>query len=267
MRYPAAAEVTYRAALRSLVAALRAELRAEFNTYGPFLLAPASDYRGDDDAPQPGASGWADLLAQLLLRVMDRLTGQVRATETVMRLAGLRAANTNLTEWRALVRQAYGVDVLRGEPWLADQMAAWEQANLALIQSVPQGVVDQIRQQVTQAVSQGTSLRTLKGIVSERLGVGDSRAELIARDQIAKLNADLTQRRQRAIGVTRYQWQTVGDERVRASHRAHDGKFFDWAKPPAGTGHPGHDVRCRCRASPVLPGMTEAELKLLNAAA
>jgi SPP1 gp7 family putative phage head morphogenesis protein len=266
MRYPAAAEVMYRAALRALVASLRVNLRDELNTWGPFMLTPAADYRGDDDGPMPGASGWASILADLLLRVLGRATTQLRATEIVMRLAGRRAADTNLTEWRALVRQAYGVDVLRGEPWLADQMAGWEQANLALIQSVPAQVVDQIRQQITQAVSQGTSLRTLKGIVAERLGVADSRAELIARDQIAKLNADLTQRRQRAIGVTRYQWQTVGDERVRTSHRAHDNRFFDWSKPPAGTGHPGHDVRCRCRASPVLPGMTEAELKLLNAA-
>jgi hypothetical protein len=71
------------------------------------------------------------------------------------------------------VRASYGVDILRGEPWLAEQLSAWEQVNLGLIQSVPQNVVDQLRTQMTQAVSQGTSLRSLKTIVRERLGVAD----------------------------------------------------------------------------------------------
>jgi len=49
-----------------------------------------------------------------------------------------------------------------------------------------------------------------------------------------------------------YIWRTVGDEKVRGSHAARNGKVFQWAKPPEG-GHPGEDHNCRCWAEPVAP--------------
>jgi SPP1 gp7 family putative phage head morphogenesis protein len=263
MRYPASAEVAYRAALRRLVEDLGGLLRSELDANGQAIIDMAALNRNDDDSPiRP--TGWVDLLIQLLARVASGVITSQRRAEAAMAALSGRTSDINLREWRELVRSSYGVDILRGEPWLAEQLSAWEQVNLGLIQSVPQNVVDQLRTQMTQAVSQGTSLRSLKTIVRERLGVADSRAELIARDQIAKLNADLTQRRQTAIGVTSYVWRTMGDERVRESHRSHNGKAYRWDKPPAGTGHPGHDVRCRCYADPVLPEMTEAEVQLLG---
>jgi SPP1 gp7 family putative phage head morphogenesis protein len=56
--------------------------------------------------------------------------------------------------------------------------------------------------------------------------------------------------------ATHYVWRTVGDERVRLSHAANDGRMFAWDEPPA-TGHPGEDFGCRCRAEPYVPGETE----------
>lgn len=47
----------------------------------------------------------------------------------------------------------------------------------------------------------------------------------------------------------RYVWMTAGDEKVRPSHAANDGKIFRWSDPPA-TGHPGEDIHCRCIAVP-----------------
>lgn len=264
MRYPLSVEVQYRASLRGLAAGTAALVRAELDRDGQAMLDRAAFIRSDDDGPIPGATGWAGLLLQMLLRVTDGILGRTRQTEALIASLSRRTSEVNLSEWKRIVRESYGVDIVRGEPWLADQLSAWEQANLALIRSVPAGMVEQIRQEITQAVSQGTSLRDLKGIVRDRLGVADSRAELIARDQISKLNADLGEKRQRSIGVTQYIWRTVGDERVRPSHRFHDGKTYQWAKPPAGTGHPGRDYRCRCYADPVLPEMTEAEVRLLG---
>lgn len=263
MRYPLSAEVSYRAALRRLVNDLGALLRDEMDAHGQAIVDQAAA-RSDDDGPVPRPRGWVQILIQLLERVAAGIITSQRQAEAVMTSVAGRTADINQREWRELVRSAYGVDVLRGEPWLADQLSAWEQVNLGLIRSLPQTAIDQIRTQVTQAVTQGQSLRELKAIIRERLDVADSRAELIARDQIAKLNADLTERRQRAIGVTSYVWRTMGDERVRPSHAAHNGKVFQWAKPPAGTGHPGNDVRCRCYADPVLPEMTETEVQALG---
>jgi len=79
-----------------------------------------------------------------------------------------------------------------------------------------------------------------------------NRARLIARDQTAKLNSTLNQQRQQNLGVTQYIWRTSGDGRVRETHKDNNGKVFNWDKPPKDTGHPGHDINCRCVAEPII---------------
>ncbi|WP_241971166.1 minor capsid protein [Actinobacillus lignieresii] len=64
--------------------------------------------------------------------------------------------------------------------------------------------------------------------VKELTGVTSKRARLIARDQIGKLNARLTQLRQQQIGVKSYIWRTSLDERVRKWHKSREGERFDW---------------------------------------
>jgi len=56
--------------------------------------------------------------------------------------------------------------------------------------------------------------------------------------------------------TTHYIWRTRGDEKVRPSHAANDGKVFAWDSPPP-TGHPGEDYGCRCTAEPYQPDMNE----------
>ncbi len=56
--------------------------------------------------------------------------------------------------------------------------------------------------------------------------------------------------------TTRYIWRTQGDGKVRASHRANDGKIFARDDPPP-TGHPGEDYGCRCWAEAYEPDVQE----------
>jgi hypothetical protein len=46
-----------------------------------------------------------------------------------------------------------------------------------------------------------------------------------------------------------YTWRSAGDERVRSSHAALNGRIFTWDAPPA-HGHPGSEPNCRCWAEP-----------------
>ena len=78
-----------------------------------------------------------------------------------------------------------------------------------------------------------------------------SRYEFIARDQMAKLTAELDRLRQEQIGIEEYEWGTSRDERVRSSHSRMHGKRFRWDQPPPETGHPGEDYQCRCVARAV----------------
>ncbi len=77
---------------------------------------------------------------------------------------------------------------------------------------------------------------------------------LALQDYILQLKSDLfpTREEQEEAGVTHYIWRTVGDDKVRPSHAANDGKVFAWSNPPP-TGHPGDDYNCRCQAEPYYP--------------
>ena len=69
-----------------------------------------------------------------------------------------------------------------------------------------------------------------------------------------EVKAEVTPQQERT--TTHYTWRTQGDGKVRASHRANDGKIFAWDKPPK-TGHPGEAPGCRCRAEPYTAKVNE----------
>jgi SPP1 gp7 family putative phage head morphogenesis protein len=124
--------------------------------------------------------------------------------------------------------------------------------NAQLIKSLPEQELERVAGTVERGLQQGSRFTDVAKEIQKSFGITHRRAKLIARDQTTKLNASLTKLRQEEVGVEEYIWQTSGDERVRPTHRANDGKKFRWDSPPSKTGHPGHDVNCRCVARPVL---------------
>ncbi|MGM0583820.1 MAG: minor capsid protein [Pseudomonadota bacterium] len=64
--------------------------------------------------------------------------------------------------------------------------------------------------------------------------------------------------------TTHYIWRTRGDDKVRPSHAANNGRVFAWNDPPE-TGHPGEDYGCRCTAEPYMPSVNEhIEIEVSN---
>lgn len=71
-------------------------------------------------------------------------------------------------------------------------------------------------------------------------------------DDLLRAFANLVnERRQRALGIDQYVWESRDDAQVRDLHADHDGGTFDWDAAPEG-GHPGQAHNCRCWARPVL---------------
>jgi len=87
----------------------------------------------------------------------------------------------------------------------------------------------------------------------------ESHARMIAHDQISKFNAGLNRTRQVAAGIKGFKWQTQKDDRVRAAHKALQGRVFSWDEGWDGT-FPGEPVACRCWAQ----AMTDARQMLPN---
>jgi SPP1 gp7 family putative phage head morphogenesis protein len=137
--------------------------------------------------------------------------------------------------------------------------ASFEQAigmNVALIKTIPRQYLDQVENAIYTGLRTGADGHSLKRMVMEINGQNYNRAKLIARDQLQKFNAALSQSRQQSIGVEGYVWRTSGDERVRKpEHSGKDGVRFNWNAPPPDTGHPGEDINCRCTAEPDLSNL------------
>ena len=127
---------------------------------------------------------------------------------------------------------------------------------MQLITSLPEDYLHDVEQTVLRAFREGKRAEEIAGQLEDRFDVSQRNAARIARDQIGKLNGELTRERQKNLGIRRYRWQSSGDERVRDEHRALDGKVFSWDDPPE-EGHPGTPIQCRCWADPVVEDLLE----------
>lgn len=155
------------------------------------------------------------------------------------------------------VRAAVGVPFTAIEKPTTDRMPGFVRENVGLIKTVPERYFEGVQEVVKQAFTEGWSTDRLTAAVAERGQVADSNARRIARDQVGKLNAQVNQDRQEALGVTGYIWRGVLDQRERDEHTDREGKHFDWDDPPE-DGHPGEPVQCRCSAEPDFESISTA---------
>ena len=242
-----ALERRYFKAIRAIVKALR-RLTTEriFPLLEPILqqakvLRP--DSKADayvDDIEQ----AISDLRVEFLREFDDEKIAAI-ATRAAYQVEGF-----NENEFKKIFGEVFGVDVVRDEAWLVSEIRAFVKANVRLVQSIPDEYFKKLEGTITRGAQTGRLGKEIAEDIRKSLNVSESKAVLIARDQVAKFNGQLTQLRQKSVGVEKYRWSTSGDERVRESHAANEGRIFSWDDPPS-TGHPGEDIQCRCVAIPV----------------
>lgn len=176
-----------------------------------------------------------------------------------------RVATKNGEECRRVI------GISTGDTGLKSTLDRFQDRNVDLITSLAGKQIDDIRGILEDAEIGAWRVEDLSAKIQASFGVNQSKADLLARDQVLKLNGQLTQTRQQNAGVSKYIWTTVGDERVRGNptgknpdglHYELDGTVQSWAVPPTisedgRTGHPGDDYQCRCTAFPVLEELDE----------
>ncbi|KUE88893.1 phage head morphogenesis protein [Cupriavidus necator] len=223
-----------------------------------FVVPALQLVRGDDLAQPPEGDRWYTALELAFKEALEAAVVSPESLRTVIALFGARVDVFNARQFHELLRAAYGVDVFRLEPMLGQMMRVWEAENLRLITSIPPQYLETLRGRVVAAVQRGETLKSLTAEVRSTYDLPKNRAELIARDQIGKLNGQLTGYRQRNVGVAEYKWRGVLDERERDEHVEREGETFKWNEPPP-DGHPGHPIRCRCWAEPILPALDDLD--------
>lgn len=241
--YPLDLEEAYVRDMRRVTEPMRALTHAEIIP----LIAPllAEEKRSDTRMDRDPAARFRKKMDQLRADIYQRTPADDMAKD-----AGERGNRRNRDDFKRQVKQVLGVDAMTDSPKVMARITSFTVDNVALIKSIPANYLDQVERLVISSVHTGRMIEDITADVWERYGVAESRARLIARDQVGKLNGALTKVRHEAVGVTRYVWQTAGDSRVRDTHAPRDGKTFTYGDPPEG-GEPGQDFQCRCTAIPI----------------
>ncbi len=206
----------------------------------------------ENKTPNDRHDDFIDRLKGLIIYIRKAIQNKVNISIVEAEAVGVEIARYNKKQFQKTTNSIFGIDIFIDEPWLGDQLKLFAAQNSTLIKSLPDQELERVAGAVERGLQQGLRFTEVSKEIQKSFGITHRRATLIARDQTTKLNASLTKLRQEEVGVEEYIWQTSGDERVRATHRANDGKKFRWDTPPKTTGHPGHDVNCRCVARPVL---------------
>lgn len=244
-RYPHNAERLYYRLLRTAIEQWFAELKEVLFQHPAIRKDELFDNIFDQ---QQGR--WADFAESVKNRMND-VSGQV--SDTVHR---------TFAEQAQQVQNDLGVDLSRGSvlPFGENQSAvnAFTRENTLLIKDIGDKAARDIEIAVQDVVSRGGSTKELQKIIQENLDSTKKRAALIARDQIGKLNGQLTRIQHEAAGIESYEWSTSADSRVRSEHIKREGKVFSYKKPPP-DGNPGQPIRCRCVALPVFEDVAVEE--------
>lgn len=197
-------------------------------------------------------------------------------------------------EWGKQTEPVLGFQFNTSETWWSDLKQQWSETNYKLIKSIPQNYINRVNDLVEKAVTNGWSYQTLMADL-KKIGVQTTgyQVKLLARDQVGKLNGQISQAQQTDAGIETYIWQTAGDERVRGnptgrfpkavpSHHLMNGLLCRWddatvysddkgktwkprtSKMPKA--HPGMEIQCRCTAIPYMDDLVnEVDISLGDA--
>jgi SPP1 gp7 family putative phage head morphogenesis protein len=266
---PRGLQLQYQKFLRELLKDIHADIRAIlYPALEPLtVLAPVPTRDGASHLRLVRLDAPADeLLDRTKKKLRETVTLRVQENVIAPRVQrlGQDVAEHQGKELERQVKRVLRLAPAIADPRLREHIALFTRANIDLIQSIPRQELDRVESIISRGQRQGTRVEVLREQIEKSFDVTTSRADLIARDQVLKLNSEVTQLRQRDLGITKYIWDTSKDERVRGSendpptgHAALDGLVFDWDDPPVvndkgDTAHPGEDYQCRCVALPYI---------------
>ncbi|ARW48137.1 phage minor head protein [Acetobacter pasteurianus] len=127
---------------------------------------------------------------------------------------------------------------------------AMVQANVSLIQSIPEKYLDEVEYLVMQCVQNGSDMRTLTEELQHRYGLTKKRAAFIARDQNHKVFGRLAVNEAVEAGFSRGIWRhSRGGREPRESHVKANGDVFELSQGCFIDDeyiYPGEKINCRC---------------------
>ena len=191
-------------------------------------------------------SDFKSAFSQLSLAIKNKVSGIASALVEV--IVGKQAAEIDKQLIDLIQKQTgLGLSGLVADDAVKEAIDVAKEANIALINSIPQQYLDRLEQAVTNAIQIGASspLDEIDAAMDDILRITKNRAKLIASDQLGKITVAISRAKQAALGITHYTWVTMRDRSVRGnpkatyrsfySHYKRDNKVFAWSiKQPYG---------------------------------
>lgn len=250
-RHPVRIEQQYAKMLRGIIDGINAELKTRIADELKAEIAAREDgYRADD-------------LSAVLRAIRSLSTGNIPGLSFVRNIGdSIRSAIDG--NWQKAINQAIGVNVALPGTDMSANIDAWAEENTALITNLTQSYLSKVTTAVNSGFRDGLSWRDISKNIRAETGVAKRRADLIARDQVATMNMQVTKQRAADLEIKQFVWRTMEDQRVRGnpsgrypkakpSHYARNGKTYNWSDGAgARDKFPGSAINCRCYASNVI---------------
>lgn len=203
-----------------------------------------------------GKSAQAKHLLDKAKNAVERKLGEARSrVEGLASVYGQQVSSFQRHQLNRQTETALGINLLgMRDADIGRHLHRFIHDNVGLITSISSDQHDAVEQTVMDAVHGGTHHEALQHALHRRFGISTRHARLIARDQTTKLYSRVNRTRQQHLGIHRYIWTSMNDERVRDSHDDMDGVVCRHDDPPIVDGvaaHPGDPVCCRCFADPL----------------
>ena len=259
IRYPETAEREYQRVTNAYVRLLSKTLAEQLV---PSIRKIAKEELPPDYYRHDSQDGLMWGLVDAFAKCSEELEQNLSRFGLYRRISEMAALTVKLSikEWKRAVKETVVIDLL--DDYYAGEfykmaLEAWTRQNVDLIKTIPQESLGRMRDIVLDGYREGRTTTNIVKAILREYSTTRRHAQLLARDQIAKLNGEIAQKQQQDAGVEEYEWSDSRDERVRTRHHALNGKRFRWNDPPVvdeRTGrrcHPGGDYQCRCVALPV----------------
>lgn len=242
-RHPVRIEQQYAKILRGVIDALNAELKDRIATEIKAEVAAREDGLRTDD------------LSAVLRAIRSLATSYIPGLSFVRNIGdSIRSAIDG--NWQKAINQAIGVNVALPGTDMSANIDSWAEENAALITNLTQSYLTKVTTAVNQGYRDGLSWRSISQNIQAETGVAKRRADLIARDQVATMNMQVTKQRADDLEIKQFKWRTMEDQRVRGnpsgkypkanpSHFARNGKVYNWSDGagPRDT-FPGQAINC-----------------------
>lgn len=248
-------EADYRIQLNSLIRLVAKEVKTELM---PEIKRLKPEYQADS---------WIDDITRVIDNLVNRFTNQAMLEQfkrIARRTVSMQEAKSTASFVRS-VNRAVGVDInyMMNQEGIQNLFELSVMENVDLIKSIPQKYFDDLRFIITDGMSKGYAPSKIAADIQKKTQATQKRAAFIARDQVAKINSDITRQRMKQTGAKLFRWSTSKDERVGSDHRkaanriTKYGKGIYTLKDGAPEGFPGNATRpnCRCTMILLIPGV------------